>query len=208
MSEAQKPSDIPRAANGGAVWAVLLTAAANAMRFVSHPWNLAPVGASGLFAGAKLRWWHALALVLGLRAVSDTVMQLFSPTEQPFRFLFSGLMAVVYASLALNVLIGRWLCRDGAAWRVGAAGLLGSVQFFLVTNFYSWLSSVLGVRDALAFYPPTWDGLVACYVAALPFFRGTLAGDLIYSAALFGAHAYLTRTAEDADVARVAAEKS
>jgi hypothetical protein len=32
-----------------------------------------------------------------------------------------------------------------------------------------------------------------CYVAAIPFYGRTLASDLIYSAALFGLHAWLTR---------------
>jgi hypothetical protein len=32
-------------------------------------------------------------------------------------------------------------------------------------------------------------GLFACYVAALPFLRNTLAGDLFWSAALFGSYA-------------------
>ena len=48
-----------------------------------------------------------------------------------------------------------------------------------------WLSS--------GFYPRTLAGLEACYVAAIPFFQNTVAGDLFYSALLFGGFALLER---------------
>jgi hypothetical protein len=66
---------------------------------------------------------------------------------------------------------------------VAAATLCGSVSFFLITNF--------GVWAAGAMYPRTGAGLAACFVAALPFFRETLLGDLAYSAILFGSYAWL-----------------
>jgi hypothetical protein len=40
-------------------------------------------------------------------------------------------------------------------------------------------------------YPMTWGGLLACYVAALPFFRNTLLGDLGYAALMFGSYYWL-----------------
>jgi hypothetical protein len=57
------------------------------------------------------------------------------------------------------------------------------VLFFTVTNFGTWLTSGM--------YPPTFSGLVACFVAAVPFFQNTLAGDLVFSALLFGGFALL-----------------
>ena len=64
--------------------------------------------------------------------------------------------------------------------------LAGSVQFYLITNFPSWLSA-----DSL--YPHTWNGLIECYVAALPFFGRTLMADVFYSGVLFSAYALLSR---------------
>jgi len=49
---------------------------------------------------------------------------------------------------------------------------------FVITNFGMWLFS--------GFYPRTLAGLEACYVAAIPFFQNTVAGDLFYAALLFG----------------------
>jgi hypothetical protein len=47
-----------------------------------------------------------------------------------------------------------------------------------VSNFGTWALSGM--------YPHTSAGLGACYVAAIPFFQNTLAGDLFYAALLFG----------------------
>ena len=53
--------------------------------------------------------------------------------------------------------------------------LLASVLFFLVTNFGCWLWFDL--------YEHSVSGLVHCYAQALPFFRYTLAGDLVFASA-------------------------
>jgi hypothetical protein len=63
--------------------------------------------------------------------------------------------------------------------------LASSVLFFVITNFGVWAFD--------AFYPKTWEGLIACYVAAIPFFQNTLIGDLLYTAVLFGGFALLER---------------
>jgi hypothetical protein len=54
-----------------------------------------------------------------------------------------------------------------------------------VSNFGVWWSAGM--------YPPTAGGLADCYVAGLPFFRNTLAGDAIYTALLFGVFEWSTR---------------
>ena len=61
--------------------------------------------------------------------------------------------------------------------------LLGSVQFFVVTNFACWL----------LYYPHTAEGFAACYIAAIPFFQNTLIGDAVFATALFGGLALAER---------------
>ena len=61
---------------------------------------------------------------------------------------------------------------------IGAATLAGSCVFFVVTNFAFWAES--------GYYPPTTEGLLECYTAALPFFRNSVLGDLDYACILFG----------------------
>lgn len=63
------------------------------------------------------------------------------------------------------------------------ASLSGSIVFFILTNFGVWLTDV----D----YAKTWAGLGECYVKAIPFFRGTVMGDLFYNLVLFGSFALI-----------------
>ena len=58
------------------------------------------------------------------------------------------------------------------------AGLVGSVLFFLITNAAAWL--------VLPEYTKDVAGLINSYVAGLPFFRGTLTGDLLFTTVFFG----------------------
>jgi hypothetical protein len=93
---------------------------------------------------------------------------------------------VVYGSFLLSIAIG-WLLRERRTVpRVGGAVLLGAAQFFLITNFGVWM--------LLNSYPKTLAGLVACYIAGLPLFWNTLAGDALFSALLFGALFLAERT--------------
>lgn len=87
------------------------------------------------------------------------------------------LIPVVYGSFALIVCLGFWLRTRRTVVPIAGATLTGSVLFFALTNFGVWAGSL---------YPNTWEGLVACYVAAIPFFHNTLLGDAVYSIALFG----------------------
>jgi len=68
--------------------------------------------------------------------------------------------------------------------KIGAAAVISSVQFFVLSDFGSWLG----------YYAHTWTGLVSCYVAAIPFYPRTLLSDLLSTGILFGMHAVLSRT--------------
>jgi hypothetical protein len=144
------------------------------LRLVPHPPNFTPIGAMALFSGAYLgRRWTALAAPIGALLLSDAILG------------FHSGMPYVYVSVALIVVIGWAIQARIAPLSVGLAAAASSVLFFLVTNFGVWLSSGM--------YPLAPSGLAACYVAAIPFFQNTLAGDLFYSAMLFGGFALLER---------------
>lgn len=149
--------------------AALLTAifTAAAMRLVPHPPNFSPIAAMALFGGAYMPK-RALAFVAPFAALllSDAVLGFYAG------------MNFVYFSFALTVLIGWAIASRKTPLTIGAAALASSVLFFVVTNFGMWLFS--------GFYPLTGEGLVTCYVAAIPFFQNTLVGDLFFAALLFG----------------------
>ena len=159
-----------------------ITLSAAAMRLVPHPPNMTPIAAMALFGGvyfANKRM--ALLVPLAAMYLSDLALGLF---VYDFGW-FHGFMPFVYASFVVTVCLGFLVRRRLTPLTVGGAALTGSVLFFIVTNFGAWLISSL--------YPKTLAGLVGCYVAAIPFFRNTLAGDAIYALVLFGGFALTQR---------------
>lgn len=164
------------------LWLGLVTVGAGTRLVFADLPNFAPVAALALFAGYFFSRRTVAAFVpLSVMALSDAFLGGYD----------LRVMAVVYASLTLPVVLGAWLNRrlrmdsvgsalGGAAGLVGSS-LAGSVFFYLATNFAVW-----GWFDS---YQHTWSGLAHCYVRALPFFRFTLLGDLFFAALLFGGYA-------------------
>jgi hypothetical protein len=158
---------------------IILIAAAT--RLLPHPPNLTPIGALALFGGAQLGTRKAaFGVSLMAMALSDVVLAL---TTYGWSVLPSR--PFVYAGMAVFVCLGFALRRRVSAWTIGGAALTGALAFFFITNFGVWLAGGL--------YPRTLSGLAACYVAAIPFFRNSIIGDLLYSAALFGGFALAQR---------------
>ena len=138
-------------------------------RLVPHPWNATPTMAIALFAGVHLQKRWALWLPLAIVAASDVVLGWHETI--PF----------TWGAFLLTGALAWWIRASPTAGRLFAGALAGSAVFFLLSNVGVWLVGGL--------YPRTAAGLWECYVAAIPFFRSTLAGDLVYTAALFGGYA-------------------
>src|ERR1700722_838062 len=155
--------------NGSRIQArgVLITGiviAAAALRIVPHPMNFAPIGALALFGGAYFSSKRAAVAVPLLSLIAGDIFTGFHP-----------LIPYVYASFLVSVAIGFWLRRKKSAARIGGATVAGAIQFFLITNFALWASSIGN-------YPKNAGGLAECYIAGLPLFWNTLTGDAFYVA--------------------------
>ena len=152
--------------------AYLFVIVAVAMRFLPHPFHFTPVGAALLFFGAyrpKREMWAPVALLV----LSDLALNRFV-YDMPLR----ADQLVVFAWYAGAIAIGMLLRNRVSAPRVAGASLGASISFYLVSNFAVWATYQM--------YPKSWEGLLACYAAAVPFFRNTVAGDLVFSAVMFG----------------------
>ncbi len=137
------------------------------LRLVPHPANFTPIGGMALFSGAYLgRRSLAFAAPLGAMMLSDAVLGFYSG------------FWITYVAVALIVAVGFLALSRLSVLRIAGAAIASSVLFFLVSNFGTWAASGM--------YPHTLAGLSACYVAAVPFFQNTVAGDLFYAALLFG----------------------
>jgi hypothetical protein len=162
--------------------ALSLTVLGALARLIPHPPNFAPVGATSLFAGARLPVWQAYLVPLVLMAITDPILAAFYGVPA-----FGKFQLFVYGSFLISVWLGRRLRNTQSVPRIAAFALADSVQFFLITNFPSWAMSNT--------YPRTLSGLATCYTAAIPFFGWTVAGDLFYTGVIFGLYAWLSRTA-------------
>jgi hypothetical protein len=161
--------------------AISLTVLGAVARLLPHPPNFAPVGATSLFAGARLPRWQAYLIPLVALAVTDPILSPFYGFQP-----FSRYLLFSYLSVLISVWLGRRLRNTESISRIAAVTVVNSIQFYLITNFGSWLW--------FQAYPRTAAGLASCYVAAIPFFGWTLASDVLYTGVLFGVYAWLSRT--------------
>lgn len=155
---------------------ILIIVAAAASRLLPHPPNVTSLTAIALFGGAYFsNRWVAFAVPMLALALSNLVLGVYWSWSimawQPHLW-------VQYVSFALIVGLGFLLRERRGAWRIAGITLASSVLFFVVTNLGEWAFQV--------WYPKTWEGLVACFIAAIPFFRNSLIGDFGFVVLLFG----------------------
>lgn len=150
------------------IYAIILLAII--ARFIPHMPNFAPITAVAIFSGAYLPKKHAVGVTLAARFLSDLLLGFFA----------WPLMAAVYASHLAGAALGLWIKNSkGYYWlKITASPLMASALFFFVTNFAFLYRG----------YLHNWSGIMQSYVNALPFFRGTVLGDVFYTVAMFAAY--------------------
>ena len=136
-------------------------------RFIPHPPNMTAITAIALAGSVYVNLKTGVFVPLAAMIISDIFLG------------FHPILLFVYLSFFLIALIGMYLKTHKSVKNVVAATLLSSVLFFIVTNFGVWMSGTLYTTDIY--------GLQQCYIMAIPFFRNTLIGDFLYTAAVFSA---------------------
>ncbi len=96
-------------------------------------------------------------------------------------------MLTVYLCMLLPIAWRGLLRNRLSAPRLAITAVASTLIFYIVTNAAVWV--------AVPWYGPGWNGLATCYAAAVPFLYNALAGDLVFTAGLFGAYALATRFA-------------
>jgi hypothetical protein len=164
---------------------VALILAVAATRLLPHPPNFTAVSAMCLFGGAYFhRRWLAFVVPFAALLLSDAVLTAIY--GQSITAAVSSVWGN-YVAFALIVLLGTLLYNRVTLGRTASATILATALFFLLTNFKVWLMGHGTV------FPHTPAGLVACYVAALPFARNDLLGNAFYVSILFGSMELLKR---------------
>lgn len=143
-------------------------------RIFPHPPNVAPIGGLALFSGKNIDSKFAYIVPILVMILSDMFLGLHS------------VILFVYFAFLIYVFIGRRISRVNNFSHIMIAVFTSSLLFFLITNFGVWFVSGL--------YPRTFDGLVAAYYMALPFYRNTIIGDLIYSFVFIYGYFFIMQT--------------
>lgn len=158
--------------------AIILLAAIS--RFFS-PWpNVTPLGAMALLGGSYLanRW---IGVVLPLLAlwISNLFLNnlVYVGIDHEFIWFGQSFWMVSFAMVCISFFGSRFLQKRSVS-RVAGGALISSLIFYVITNFGVWAQGLM--------YPMNIGGLISSYVAGIPFFWNTLAGDLFFTGILYG----------------------
>ena len=133
-------------------------------RIIPHPPNFTPILATAIYTPYMVNdKWIAVLIPLSAMFIADIIIG------------FHPYMLWVYGAIGLSTLISSWSMRFNKKYiQLGVMAILSSILFFIITNFAVWI-----IWD---YYPKTIDGLIICYIKAIPFFQNTLLGTMIYTA--------------------------
>ncbi len=174
--------------------AYLLLLFAVLSRIVPHPdWlNFTAVGGALLYFGARRTWREMLAPLAAFMA-TDYFLTVFA---YHYSFRLTSYVTT-WAWYAAAMVLGHVLLHNRVTFvRVAAGVLLGPTSFFVVSNYAVWAAGGM--------YPNTLQGLIACYTAALPFYRNDLLSTAVVAGLAFGVPV-LVRRWQSAHVAQTLA---
>jgi hypothetical protein len=142
-------------------------------RFIPHVSNFSPVYGALLLGGAHLKKRESVWFPVLLLGASDIVL-----THFVYHLNVGWTEVIQMAAFASIAMTGWTLRRRFTFLRFGVACVAGPSAFYLISNFGVWLG--------FHHYPLTWKGLVACYVAGIPYYGRSLASTILFAAILFG----------------------
>jgi hypothetical protein len=142
--------------------------------------NFTAVTGGLIYFGAR-RSWREMAGPLLILMASDYCLTTFV-----YHYAFHWQMYIpTWIWYVAAMALGQILLRTKTSFvRVAATAVLGPTSFWIISNFAVWMLYAGPASTNL--YPRTVSGLIACYVAAIPFYGNDLAATTIVLAAAFG----------------------
>ena len=141
-------------------------------RIIPHPPNFTPLIAVSLFSGMYFKKRFSFLIPLSIYIISDLILGV------------SDVSLFCWITIVFIYFLGVILEKNYSFSKSLLFSFLSSILFFLITNFGVWL---------MGWYPQNWQGLIQCYIAALPFFRNTLISAILYTTVLFGGYEFLLK---------------
>jgi hypothetical protein len=156
-----------------------------------RPLGFAPQIAMALFAGSVMSD-RKLAFLLPLFSMifSDVLYEiLYQNNICDIPGFYNG-QILNYLLFCSITVIGFKMNKDKIG-QILAGALVGATFFFIISNFLVWIGGGLDINNMA--YPKSYSGLISCYSAAIPFYKGSLLATIIFSGILFGAYQLLQK---------------
>ena len=144
---------------------IFLTSLFVLSRIVPHPPNFTPILAGIIFLPfIKKDITFALMVPLASMIISDFIIGMHT------------LMLWTYGSLMILSLISFFFYQDNFK-RIGILALISPMVFFIISNFGVWMNSKSYSQDM--------DGLIACYINAIPFYTSSALSCILFAATFY-----------------------
>ena len=137
-------------------------------RLIPHPPNFTPIVAVAIMSGYLFK---NIYLSFAILLVSMLVADAFIGFYENIFFVYLSLLFLVYIFYKLG--------RKINLKNLFLYSFAGSILFFIITNFGVWLLGSPGLDNVP--YEKNLQGLIKCYILAIPFIKNTVLSTLIFS---------------------------
>ena len=137
-------------------------------KLIPHPPNFTPIIAVAIMSGYFFRnIYLSFAILLISMLLADVFIGFYNN------------MLFVYLSLFLIAFVFFKISKKINFKNLFVYSFIGSLIFFIISNFGVWALGSPGAYDVA--YGKNLNGLVECYILAIPFFGNTFLSTLIFS---------------------------
>ena len=137
-------------------------------RLIPHPWNFTPVIAVAILSGY---FFKNIYLSFSILLISMLIADVFLGFYENMIFVYISLLLIAFVFFKISKKINFK--------NLFIYSFAGSLIFFVISNFGVWILGSPGV-DNLP-YDKNLNGLIECYILAIPFFGHTFISTVIFS---------------------------
>lgn len=131
-------------------------------RLIPHPPNFTPIISIVILSSILFQTFLITSIVFLLSMFfSDLIIGLYPD------------IVFTYVTLMITGILFYYFFNKISYRNLVLYSFLGSLIFYLITNFFVWMSSNI--------YEQSFNGLIQCYVLAIPFFTNTIISTIFFS---------------------------
>ena len=152
---------------------VLLVVIASLYRIMpGRPYGFAPQIAMALFSGSIIKdKKYAFLLPILSMLFSDIIYEVLFRLNLSTIAGFYGGQLMNYILFAAVTVVGFFIKKQNVL-HIAAGSVAGATFYYIASNLMVWIGGGLALNNLP--YAKSWDGLIACFYAALPFYQASL----------------------------------